>query len=212
MDHVSLIHCTPEADNLIERIARVSNPKNQEKMDRGELKPSRLIRYLAEHKHWSPFEMASACLEFNTTRAISAQLIRHRSFSFQEFSQRYAETTGNAFPEMRRSGTTNRQSSTYDRDLIHDTNSTVLSALESAEKAYKDLLEAGVAPECARMVLPMCAKTRIYVHGTIRSWHHYFEQRCSEHAQKEHRLLAEEARVLLSAEMPVTAEALGWLL
>ncbi len=203
---VKLIHCTPNADHLVEYIARVSAPKNQAKMEAGELPAGKLIQYLADHRHWSPFEMVSACLEIHTTRAIAAQIIRHRSFSFQEFSQRY-EVVGTDFevPEMRRKAQGgNRQGSGEAMETE------AAKAIEHAMDAYNDLIRNGVAPESARMVLPMCAPTRLYMHGTIRSWHHYFDQRCDGHAQKEHRLIAEAARDVLAPEMPILADASGW--
>jgi thymidylate synthase (FAD) len=216
MDKVKLIWITPDAENLITYIARVSNPKNQQKQletESPEQMNVRLLNYLLEHKHFSPFEMASACFEINTTRAISAQILRHRSFSFQEFSQRYAEVNELAtdeLPEIRYKGTTNRQSSLLweDTDIdayTHDTNELIAkTSLSASHQAYKNLLENGVAPESARMVLPMSSPTRIYMSGTIRSWIHYLQIRtdCS-HVQKEHYEIAQQIEEILKEQLPL---------
>jgi thymidylate synthase (FAD) len=216
MDKVKLIWITPDAENLITYIARVSNPKNQQKQletESPEQMNVRLLNYLLEHKHFSPFEMASACFEINTTRAISAQIIRHRSFSFQEFSQRYAEVnelTINELPEIRYKGTSNRQSSLearhsnvvwWKKSLGKFVQKNILKLTYSA---YNVLIWTGVAPESARMVLPMSSPTRIYMSGTIRSWIHYLQIRtdCS-HVQKEHYEIAQQIEEILKEQLPL---------
>jgi thymidylate synthase (FAD) len=201
---VKLIWITPAAEHQIEYCARVSNPKGQSKLDT----TGKLLRYLVEHKHWSPFEMASCCFEINTTRDISAQILRHRSFSFQEFSQRYASTVdglgGLEVPLLRRQDPTNRQNSTNDLSLEEtQTFSRRIDTLfAETEELYKDMLSSGVAKESARKILPMNSPTRLYMAGTIRSWIHYLQVRRGPETQIEHRLVAEEINRILNEEMP----------
>ena len=214
---VSLVSVTAPAiegvtdpESLIVYCARVSSPNqlNPEK--------AKLLRYLIQHKHWSPFEMVDLTLEVRTSRAIAAQILRHRSFSVQEFSQRYSPLSGELFEpvEIRmKNPSGNRQSSQEvdDEHLGRTLDTEVDTALVACETAYHNLLNAGAAPESARMVLPLCTKTRMYMKGSVRSWIHYFEARCTEHAQKEHRLVAEAAKDIFCDQFPVTAEALGWV-
>lgn len=170
----------------------------------------KLLNYLMDHKHWSPFEMVSIGVEVETSRAIAQQILRHRSFSFQEFSQRYAEVTDMEPVNLRMAAIVNRQSSTEkvkNRALYEKVN----WALLCAEQAYKHLLEAGVAKECARMVLPLTTQTTIVMHGTLRSWIHFFSQRCDPHAQLEIQQLAYSARADIAEAFPWTAAALGWV-
>lgn len=176
---VQLIHATDEGDKLIAYIARVSS-SNQ---DNPETAP-KLIRYLIEHGHWSPFEMVSVCFEIVTTRDIGRQILRHRSFSFQEFSQRYAEVGSlNRVRDLRMKGTSNRQGSfaaesTEDLEKIANLNAVLHDFSETAEHIYNSLLKAGIAPECARAVLPEgMTPTRLYMHGTLRSWIHFLKER-----------------------------------
>lgn len=190
---------TPE--ELIVYCARVSNPSNQNNVETGE----KLLRYCITHSHWSVFETASMTVEVETSRAIAAQILRHRSFTFQEFSQRYAVSTEFEPVELRSQDTKNRQGSgeVFDPELPYHwgaidgnakASTAIRDAVEVAERAYKNLIAAGVSKETARMVLPICTRTTLYITGSVRSWIHYFEQRCSPHAQKEHRLIAEEIR------------------
>lgn len=169
----------------------------------------KLLKYLIEHKHWSPFEMVSIGIEITTSRAIAQQLLRHRSFSFQEFSQRYAEVTEMEPIEVRLQAEKNRQSSS---DVVLDIEATQLvdEHLESCTVLYQHLLEQGVAKECARMVLPLTTQTTFIMHGTLRSWIHLFEQRCSPHAQKETQDIAYAAREQIAVVCPWTANALSW--
>ena len=205
--NVKLIWITPEAEQQIEFCARVSNPKGQDKIDT----TGKLLRYLVTHKHWSPFEMASACVEITTTRDISAQILRHRSFSFQEFSQRYAEVQQR--PEMplwRRQDQTNRQNSIDDlsEEVLREADWISAEAFVTSQRAYDRLLELGVAKECARKVLPINSPTRLYMSGTIRSWIHYLSVRRGPETQLEHRIIATQIFQTLNKEMPNLWEVL----
>lgn len=196
-------------DDLIVYCARVSNPSNQCNTETG----PKLIRYLIDHKHWSPFEMASMCVEITTSRAIAQQILRHRSFSFQEFSQRYAEAVDMEPVEIRKQGATNRQGGeeVFDPTMQWSGFSAsyhIKAILRLVEQIYKELLESGVAKESARFILPLCTQTRLYMHGTVRSWIHYLEQRLDSHAQKEHRLVAEQIKEIFTQQFPVIAAAL----
>jgi thymidylate synthase (FAD) len=197
-----LIWITPEAEQVIGYCARVSNPANQDNPD-----VAGLLKYCIKHGHWSIFEMASMCVEIKTTRAIAPQILRHRSFSFQEFSQRYAEV--HDFPvlgEMRLAGTTNRQSSQplpergFDTDIILDAE----LAVSRSYWTYNKLIKAGIAAETARMVLPLCCPTTLYMSGTIRSWIHYVQLRTDEDTQLEHREIAESIKALMVEHLPIT--------
>lgn len=207
---VKLVWITPNAEHQIEYCARVSNPKGQNKLDT----TGKLLRYLVLHKHWSPFEMASACFEINTTRDISAQILRHRSFSFQEFSQRYASTTDGlgsiSIPHLRRQDQTNRQNSTDDlsKEETQAFYRRIYSLFEDSEHLYQEMLSAGVAKESARKILPMNSPTRLYMSGTIRSWIHYLSVRKGPETQLEHRVIAEEIFEILNKEMPNLWEVL----
>ena len=205
-----LIWITPSAEQTIEFCARVSNPKGQNKLDT----TGKLLRYLVSHNHWSPFEMASACVEINTTRDISAQILRHRSFSFQEFSQRYASTVdglgGLEIPHLRRQDQQNRQASHDDlsREATQAFYRRISSLFEDLEHLYQEMLSSGIAKESARKILPMNSPTRLYMSGTIRSWIHYLSVRKSKETQLEHRLIAEQIFHLLNKEMPNLWEVL----
>jgi thymidylate synthase (FAD) len=201
MHTVKLVHITPNAEELITYMARVSNPANQNNTSSA----PKLIRYLIEHKHWSPFEMVNMCVEIETTRSVAAQILRHRSFSFQEFSQRYAEVQLRPeLPEMRRQDLKNRQNSVDDLSLetLAECDQLVASALVTSYRAYDKLLELGVAKECAREVLPLCTPTRLYMNGTIRSWIHYCQLRCANGTQKEHQNIARGVYKLLEEHVP----------
>ena len=198
---VKLVHITPNAEELITYMARVSNPANQSNTQTS----AKLIKYLIDHKHWSPFEMVNMCVEIETTRSIAAQILRHRSFSFQEFSQRYAEVTEKGvMPELRRQDTKNRQNSIDDLHpgLVGAMEIDIREHLQSSIELYNSLLEAGVAKECAREVLPLCTPTRLYMNGTIRSWIHYCQLRCGNGTQKEHQMIARGAWKLLEEHLP----------
>lgn len=206
MHTTKLIHITPEAESLVAYMARVSNPDNQSNPE-----ASRLIRYLITHKHWSPFEMVNMCLEIRTTRSIAAQILRHRSFSFQEFSTRYAEITDKPTPpSLRQQDTKNRQNSTdtLDSALVESYRFRIGSVLNEAYLLYESMLRDGVAKECAREVLPLCTPTRMYMNGTIRSWLHYCDLRCGNGTQLEHRKVAESVKEILKVNVPTIYEAM----
>ena len=206
---VQLIWYTPNAEEMIVRMARVSAPANQDNMDTA----PKLIKYLINHKHWSPFEMANMCVEINTTRAISAQLIRHRSFSFQEYSLRYANANeiGHAdVPHLRRQDIKNRQNSIDDLtpEMVGNYYRRISNLFEDAEHLYGEMVSNGVAKECARAVLPLASKTRLYMNGTLRSYIHYLQVRTDPSTQLEHRQVAEEINKLFINKFPVISEAL----
>jgi len=209
MSKVTLVHSTPNGDELIAYMARVSNPTNQDNKD-----SSKLIKYLIKHKHWSPFEMVNMCVEINTTRSISAQILRHRSFSFQEFSQRYASVEELELPtppELRLQDPRNRQNSIDDPKSISTFNfhDVITNNYIHTFKLYQNMLAAGIAKECAREVLPMGSPTRLYMNGTLRSWIHYCELRTGNGTQKEHRDIAEACKQLIKTEFPLTYEVIS---
>lgn len=196
------------AEELVSYCARVSNPNNQMSVETA----PRLIKYLIKHKHWSPFEMVSATIEIKTSRAIAAQILRHRSFSFQEFSQRYSTATEFEKFQLRKQGKTNRQ---VGDELIEfgeyiEMTEEIASMQASCQDLYNKLLQKGVARECARMVLPLSTSTKLYMSGTLRSWIHYIELRTSPDTQEDHRCIAEDIRDIFIKEFPVTSEALDW--
>lgn len=191
------------AEQLMVYAARVSNPSNQLNTETG----PRLLRYCIRHGHWSVFETSSMTVEITTSRAIAAQLLRHRSFTFQEFSQRYAESVDAQHVELRLQDKTNRQAS---GEVLNDFGADALVAGVVAEAfyAYNTLLSKGISRETARMVLPLCTTTTLYMTGNVRSWIHYLEQRTSAGTQKEHREIAEAIKVLFDEQFPAIAEAL----
>jgi thymidylate synthase (FAD) len=202
---VELIHCTPDAERLIVQIARVSNPANQF----NDATAPRLLRYMIRQEHWSPFEMASMCVKIETQRDIAAQILRHRSFSFQEFSQRYAVASMAEVPAIRRQDTQNRQSSHDDLDFEVQVRlrSAMAQAIGKAYGVYEGMIEQGIARETARRILPLCTPTTLYMHGTLRSWLHYIKIRCSMDTQLEHRQIAEACRIIFTQQFPIIAEA-----
>ena len=208
MHNAKLIWITPDAEKLIGKIARVSNPNNEDNPN-----VEGLIKYLIKHKHWSPFEMASMCVEIQTTRAISPQILRHRSFSFQEFSQRYAVATDLGqlhVPKLRRQDLDNRQNSIDDIPEVDQDR--IITQVErhyrDAEDLYQYMLDQGVAKECAREVLPMGTTTRLYMSGTIRSWLHYVDLRARDGTQREHMTIASRIGDILDDQVPTVARAM----
>ena len=191
------------AEQLIAYCARVSNPSNQMNTETA----PRLLRYCIKHGHWSVFETVSMTVEITTSRAIAAQLLRHRSFTFQEFSQRYAVSTELEPIELRTQDIKNRQGS---GNVLFDDSLTMLAdrTLAGVFDAYDYLILKGVSKETARMILPLCTRTTLYMTGNVRSWIHYFEQRCAEHTQKEHRDVAYAVRDIFNANFPTVAQAL----
>lgn len=208
---VKLISITPDAEKTMAYIARVSNPSNQNSDNY-----AKLLGYCIKHKHWSVFEQATMSLEIETNRGIAAQILRHRSFTFQEFSQRYADTnliTENIpVPELRRQDTKNRQNSTDDLgDYVKlKFQAEIAELFAHSNNLYKRLLEAGVAKECARFVLPLATPTRIYMTGSCRSWLHYIDLRSAHGTQKEHMVIAEQCREIFKEQFPAVAEAMEW--
>ena len=205
MHNAKLVWITPDAEKLIGKIARVSNPANEDNPD-----VERLLKYLIKHKHWSPFEMASMCVEIKTTRSISPQILRHRSFSFQEFSQRYAVATDIDVPQIRRQDLKNRQNSTDDLDaeVIEMYQKRIDAHFREAMDLYESMLHSDVAKECARAVLPSSTVTRLYMSGTIRSWLHYIDLRGDNGTQREHMQIARECGEILDWQCPTIARAM----
>ena len=207
---VQLITLTPDAEKNMAFVARVSNPNNQ-----GNENFSGLLKYCIKHQHWSVFEQAHMTLEIETTRAIAAQILRHRSFTFQEFSQRYAQSNELGeidLPELRRQDNKNRQNSIDDLDakVVDKLNRQMITLFSSAQSLYNQMVESGVAKECARMVLPLCTPTRIYMTGSVRSWIHYIDLRSAHGTQKEHMEIAESCKDIFKEQFPVVSEALEW--
>ena len=210
MSLVKLITSTPDAEKSMAYIARVSNPKNQDNNDF-----TNLIRYCIKNEHWSVFEQAYMTLQIETTRGIAAQILRHRSFTFQEFSQRYADSTQLGeipIPELRRQDNKNRQNSISDlsEEVINQFNEKIKLQFNLNKKLYEEMLEAGIAKECARFVLPLATPTRIYMTGSCRSWIHYINLRTGHGTQKEHMNIAQECKNIFSQVYPVVASALNW--
>jgi thymidylate synthase (FAD) len=205
---VSLVSVTPNAEQLIAYCARVSNPNAQDNPDN-----ERLIRYLITHDHWSPFELAHLVLEINTTRSIAAQILRHRSFSFQEFSQRYAEVGLMAFanpPAFRSQDLKNRQNSIDDLDdeLVVDCQLKTQLLFDQSRQLYEELLKVGVAKECAREVLPLATPTRLYMAGSVRSWLHYVDLRSGNGTQLEHQQIALQVKEIMCQQLPTITQAM----
>ena len=193
-------------------VARVSNPANQENPN-----VAGLLKYCVKHQHWSVFEQAYMTLEINTTRGVAAQVLRHRSFTYQEFSQRYADSSMLAdtipLPELRRQDTKNRQNSIDDIDPFtkQEFQIKMQKHFEEGMKLYKQMLDASIAKECARFVLPLAVPTKIYMTGSCRSWIHYIDLRSAHGTQKEHMDIAEGARKIFIEQFPTVSEALEWL-
>ena len=210
MNHTaSLVHITPNAEEFIAYMARVSNPANQSNTETS----AKLIKYLIYQKHWSPMEMVNMCVEINTTRSIAAQILRHRSFSFQEFSQRYADVTtigSPVTPSLRRQDTKNRQSSIDDLDVSKKENyyRRIHQLFAESEDLYREMVSNGVAKECARDVLPMSSPSRLYMNGTVRSWLHYCDLRCGNGTQLEHQVIANQVKAILINSLPTVSQAM----
>ena len=208
---VKLVSVTPDAEQTMAYVARVSNPANQDNENY-----AGLLRYCIKHNHWSVFEQSFMTLEIETTRAIAAQILRHRSFTFQEFSQRYADSSllskAIPLPELRRQDTKNRQNSIddLDQETVELLNRQMETLFNSSMSLYQQMLERGVAKECARNVLPLCTPTRIYMSGSCRSWIHYINLRSANGTQKEHMEIAEACQKVFVEQFPTVAEALEW--
>ena len=208
--NVQFVSITPDAEKTMAYIARVSNPSNQDNENF-----SGLLRYCIKHQHWSVFEQSTMTLEIQTTRAIAAQILRHRSFTYQEFSQRYADSNllGNIeLPELRRQDSKNRQNSIDDLEpeVVDKFNRQMNTLFSSAFGLYNQMLEAGVAKECARFVLPLATPTRLYMTGSCRSWIHYINLRSAHGTQKEHMDIANACKKVFVKKFPAVSEALEW--
>jgi len=211
MSCVQLITSTPDAEKSMAYIARVSNPKNQDNNDF-----SKLIGYCIKNEHWSVFEQAYMTLQIETTRGIAAQILRHRSFTFQEFSQRYADSRQLGeipIPKLRRQDDKNRQNSISDlpEEIINTFNKKIKRQFDQNKKLYEEMLEVGIAKECARFVLPLATPTRIYMTGSCRSWIHYINLRTGNGTQKEHMDIAQECKSIFIQEYPVVSNSLNWI-
>ena len=211
MSRVQLITSTPNAEKSMAYIARVSNPRNQDNDDF-----TKLIGYCIKNEHWSVFEQAYMTLQIETTRGIAAQILRHRSFTFQEFSQRYADSMQLGeipIPDLRRQDNKNRQNSISDlpKEIIHTFNKKIKHQFDQNKELYEEMLKAGIAKECARFVLPLATPTRIYMTGSCRSWIHYINLRTGHGTQKEHMVIAQECKNIFSQEYPVVSSALNWI-
>ena len=209
---VKLISVSPDAEKHMAYCARVSNPNNQENE-----KYAGLLKYCIKHQHWSIFEQAFMTLEINTTRGLAAQILRHRSFTYQEFSQRYADSSllGDSIPlpQLRKQDEKNRQNSTDDLDpmLIQELEVKMMNYFRDGMKLYKEMLDAKVAKECARFVLPLATPTRLYMSGSVRSWIHYIELRSGHGTQKEHMDIANACKKIFTEQFPTVAEAMEWV-
>jgi thymidylate synthase (FAD) len=209
---VKLISVTPDAEQTMAYIARVSNPANQDSENY-----AGLLRYCIKHNHWSVFEQSSMSLEIETNRGIAAQILRHRSFTFQEFSQRYADSSLLSetipVPDLRRQDTKNRQNSIDDlsEDMKQDLWLKINDHFQGSMELYKELLDKGVAKECARFVLPLATPTRIYMTGSCRSWIHYINLRSANGTQKEHMDIANACKQVFAEQFPAVSEALEWV-
>jgi len=210
--NVSLVSVSPDAEKHMAYCARVSNPNNQDNENY-----AGLLRYCIKHQHWSIFEQAFMTLEINTTRGLAAQILRHRSFTFQEFSQRYADTnlldTNIPLPELRRQDTKNRQNSID--DIPEEQSKMLLGRIQNyfneGLDLYNELLREGIAKECARFVLPLATPTRIYMSGSVRSWVHYIDLRSGHGTQKEHMDIANACKSIFTEQFPTVSEALQWV-
>jgi len=198
------------AEDLVAYCARVSNPSNQMNVETA----PKLLKFLIKHKHWSPFELVDMCLEIKTSRAVAAQILRHRSFSFQEFSQRYSLANEYEDIELRLQGDKNRQVGEKllptGTDAYDKINELLVECLSLSQHCYETMIENGVAKEVARMILPLTTFTTIYMKGSLRSWIHYIELRTEQNTQKEHRLIAEKCKKIFVKEFPTISEALEW--
>ena len=210
--NVKFVSITPDAEKMMAYIARVSNPSNQQNENY-----SGLLKYCIKHNHWSVFEQSSMTLEIETTRGLAAQILRHRSFTFQEFSQRYADTklldTEIPVPDLRSQDTKNRQNSNDDipQEKKEEYQALIARHFEDSMNLYNSLLSEGVAKECARFVLPLATPTRLYMTGSCRSWIHYINLRSAHGTQREHMDVVEKARSIFVEQFPSVSEALEWV-
>jgi thymidylate synthase (FAD) len=211
MNSTKLVSITPDAEKLMAYCARVSNPKGQDREDY-----AKLLKYCIDHQHWSIFEQAFMTIEIETSRGLAAQILRHRSFTFQEFSQRYADASllAEEIPqfELRRQDNKNRQNSIDDisDEIKSKWGSKIREHFSKAKAIYDGMISDGVAKECARFVLPLATPTKLYMSGSVRSFIHWIQLRSANGTQKEHMIIANEAKEIFKSQFPITAEALGW--
>ena len=210
MSNVQLLSLTPEAEKTMAYIARVSNPKNQDNQDF-----SKLLSYCIKNEHWSVFEQSFMTLKIETNRGIAAQILRHRSFTFQEFSQRYADSSqlGDIpIPELRRQDVKNRQNSISDlsEEVKNKYINKIKENFQRTSNLYEEMLSAGIAKECARFILPLATPTRIYMTGSCRSWIHYIKLRSGNGTQEEHKQIALNCREIFKENFPIVSKALDW--
>lgn len=205
MSSVHLVWSTPGAEQLIVQMARVSSPENADNMETA----PRLLKYLIKHKHWSPFEMANMCVKISTERDIAAQIIRHKSISFQEYSTRYSEAQEISLPTFRRQDHKNRQNSFNDLEpeLVSSFVRRSSYLLKDLRDLYNEMIEADVAKETARRILPLCTKTTMYANASLRSWIHYLQVRTDLSTQQEHRGIADMIKLIFEGQFPIIAEA-----
>lgn len=205
---VTLVQCPDQAEKLIVKIARVSNQKNEDNWATG----PKLLKFLIDHKHWSPFEHSFLTVRISTELDIAAQICRHRSFTFSQFSYRYAKTTRPVVPHFRVQDTKNRQNSfdTLHPEIQASAQETSASCIDQAFNLYERMLAQGIALETARRILPVCSPTTLYMSGTLRSFMHYVQVRTDPSTQLEHREIAEEIKKILMWKFPITSEAMGW--
>ena len=210
MSSLELISITPDAEKTMAYIARVSNPKNQNNDDF-----SKLLSYCIKHEHWSVFEQSFMTIQIETNRGIAAQILRHRSFTFQEFSQRYAASSQLGkipIPELRRQDLKNRQNSISDlpEEIKKKYENKIQDLFDKTSRIYQEMLEEGIAKECARFILPLATPTRIYMTGSCRSWIHYIKLRSAHGTQEEHKLIAIECKEIFREKFPIVSKALNW--
>ena len=210
MSSLELISITPDAEKTMAYIARVSNPKNQNNDDF-----SKLLSYCIKNEHWSVFEQSFMTIQIETNRGIAAQILRHRSFTFQEFSQRYAASSQLGkipIPELRRQDLKNRQNSISDlpEEIKKKYENKIQDLFDKTSRIYQEMLEEGIAKECARFILPLATPTRIYMTGSCRSWIHYIKLRSAHGTQEEHKLIAIECKEIFREKFPIVSKALNW--
>ena len=205
---VTLVHATPDAERLIVKMARVSNPSNEDNWSTG----PKLLHFLMKEKHWSPFQMANMCVRIETELDVATQMIRHTGLAFQQFSCRYAKTSKASLPTFRRQDTKNRQNSFDDLTDLEQGEAQAMAqeVIDLAYEKYEAMLEAGVAKETARRILPVCTPSVLYANSSVRGWIHYLQVRTKDDTQLEHRLIAKEIQQIFCSVFPITSEALGW--
>lgn len=205
---MTLVHATPDAERLIVKMARVSNPSNEDNWNTG----PKLLKFLMREKHWSPFQMANMCVRIETELDVATQLIRHTGLAIQQFSCRYAKTKKADLPRFRRQDTKNRQNAFDDLTDLEQGEAQAMAqeVIDLAYEKYEAMLDAGIAKETARRILPVCTPSVLYANSSVRGWIHYLQVRTQDDTQLEHRIIAKEIQKVFCAVFPITSEALGW--